>query len=219
MRSNPGCAAGLWEVADPTLSTHTSGAPCPTHTRAPARAHTSDIPIVPHVTRGPNVPTLHTRSRTRAPTHTQNTHSHFPTPFRPPPASPLRHSLTVTHLHSFTDTHIPPHMPTTDTFINRARRSTHAPPHLAYSFRSPESFLPPPGAPHISMCRPPGGPWEFFGSPLHLGPPWSSPRDPFPSVHSLTLCVDFSCVSEVRGEEGLEGCHSPSVSGGGISFS
>lgn len=37
----PGPAAGLWEVADPTVSTHTSRqAPSPTRTHAPARAHT-----------------------------------------------------------------------------------------------------------------------------------------------------------------------------------
>lgn len=148
-------AARLWEVADPTVSTHSSRrAPSPTRTQAPGRArtHTSDIPIVPHVTHGPERATLHTRSRTR--THTR-THKHglsAPSQLHPrPPAAALqRHSLTVTHLHPFTDTHTPPtHANHRHTFINRARRSTHAPPRLL--FRSPESFLPPPRAPHFPV--------------------------------------------------------------------
>lgn len=121
-----------------------------------ARTYTLDIPIVPHVTAGPErAHPSHTLTHACTHAHTQ-THGHFPTPSRPPPEALRRHSLTVTHLHSFTDTHTPPHIPTTDTFINRARRSTHAPLCLAYCFRSPESFLPPPRAPHFPVRKPTG---------------------------------------------------------------
>lgn len=68
--------------------------PCPlsyTHTGSGARAHTLDIPIVPHVTHGPNVPTLHTRSRTRAHTRTHKQHTasgHFPAAIPDPQPQP-----------------------------------------------------------------------------------------------------------------------------------
>lgn len=64
-----GLGPALSELAPP------GRAPWPRRTHAPARAHTSDIPIVPHVTLGPNVPTQPTRSRTRA-----HTRAHCPWP-------------------------------------------------------------------------------------------------------------------------------------------
>lgn len=104
-------AARLWEVADPTVSTHTSRrAPSPTRTHAPGRArtHTSDIPIVPHVTHGPERATLHTRSRTRAHTRTHK-HTrplgHFPTLSPTPSRSPAKALIdcdTPTPIHRHT---------------------------------------------------------------------------------------------------------------------
>lgn len=165
-------AAGLWEAADPTVSTHTSRrAPSPTRTHAPARAHThtSDIPIVPHVTHGPErAHPSHTLTHACTHKHTRPL-GHFPTPSPTPAAALQRHSLTVTHLHSFTDTHTPPtHANHRHTFINRARRSTHAPPRLL--FRSPESFLPPPRPPLFPVCRHIGGPGNSLAVPSQ-GPP------------------------------------------------
>lgn len=102
-------------------------APWPRRTHAPARAHTSDIPIVPHVTPGPNVPTLPTRSRTRA--HTL-AHNLWPLPNSAlTPVLRLAKALidggTPTLIHRHT---LPPHASHSHTFINRAGRSTHAPP-------------------------------------------------------------------------------------------
>lgn len=100
-------AAGLWEVADPTAATHTSGAPSLTRTHAPARAHTSDIPIVPHVTHGPErAHPSHTLTHACTHAHT-NTHGLPVTSpsIRPPPASPLKALIdydtpTLIHRHT-----------------------------------------------------------------------------------------------------------------------
>ena len=100
-------AARLWEVADPTASIHTSGAPSLTRKHAPARAHTSDIPIVPHVTHGPE--RAHpSHTLTHACTHAHpNTHGLPVTSpsIRPPPASPLKALIdydtpTLIHRHT-----------------------------------------------------------------------------------------------------------------------
>lgn len=120
-----------------------------------ARTHLGHSHSASRDTRPERAHPSHTLTHACTHAHTQTTHGLRPLPScdpRPPAAAPQSHSLTMTHLHSFTDTHAPPtYASYRHTFINRARRSTHAP--LAYSFGSPESFLPPPRAPHFPACR------------------------------------------------------------------
>lgn len=184
---DPGLPPGFGRSRTPLsqLTPHAKPPLLRAHTLRRARTHTSDIPIVPHVTHGPErAHPSHTLTHACTHKHTRPL-GHFPTPSPTPAAALQRHSLTVTHLHSFTDTHTPPtHANHRHTFINRARRSTHAPPRLL--FRSPESFLPPPRAPLFPVCRHIGGPGNSLAVPSQAPRPHC--------VFPLTLWEDFLWV-------------------------
>lgn len=120
-------AARLWEVMTPLpFSIHTSEPPLRAHMLR-ARAHTSDIPIVPHVTRPRTCPPFTHASRTRTHAHT-NTHGlPVTSSIRTLPASPLKALIdydtpTLIHRHTL------PHTCQPQTHIHKqGPRSTHAP--------------------------------------------------------------------------------------------
>ena len=158
-------------------------APSSTRTHAPARAHThlGHSHSASRDTRPRTCPPFthaHARVHTRAHTNTHGFLATFQLHSRPPatPSAALqRHSLTVTHLHSFTDTHTPPHTCQPQTHIHKqGQKYTRTLSRVL--FRSPESFLPPLRAPHFPVCR-------------HIGGLGNSSVDPFqgppPSVCSL----------------------------------
>ena len=139
-----------WGMGDPRPALSelapSDRAPSPERTHAPARARTSDIPIVPHVTLGPNVPTLPTRSRTRAHTraraHTR-THTHIHNLWSLPnsaltpvlrPAKALIDGGTPTLIHRHT---LPPTWQPQPHIHKQGPGDVHTHPLAAYSFWEP----------------------------------------------------------------------------------
>lgn len=106
-----GFAAWLREIADPTVSTHTSRTPFSTRSRTPARARTplGHSHSASRDTRARNVPTLHTLSRTRAHTRTHKrtaTPNSIPTPIQSPAKALIDcDTPTLIHRHTHSPTH------------------------------------------------------------------------------------------------------------------
>lgn len=184
----PGSCCPILGCRGPHCLNSHLGSPLSTHALARARAHTSDIPIVPHVTHGPErAHPSHTLTHACTHKHTRPP-GHFPTPSDPPPPtarSPAKALIdcdTPTLIHRHTHS---PHTCQPQTHIHKQgqEKYTRTPsPTLsgALSHSCPLSGLP------ISLCAGTQARLQNSLSALSTcaGP---SPRAPFPTVYPQTL--------------------------------